>query len=80
MNVDVPDELIDVLKFCTGSSASVIDEKRRDFLHSLKMLQLEVEEERVRWLAEEVATPHKRLLSGINAPLGREAAVNLQHP
>ena len=59
VGVEVPEELMEALKFCTEKSAKFIDEKRREFLQCLKDFQLEVEDERVQWLADEVASPHK---------------------
>ena len=66
MDVDVPEELLAALKFCSENTAVVIDEFRNEFLVKFKEMQAEVEEARAKWFAEEVPPPHKKLMSGIN--------------
>ena len=69
MDLDIPDELFEAMKFCTTNEPEVIDEVRREFLENLEKWQEDLKEERERWYQECVAPEHKRLLSGINVPL-----------
>ena len=80
MDVEVPEELMDAWKFCIENTAGIIDDTRGDFLQVSKELQLEVADERAQWLAEEVASPHRRLLSGINVPLIKRLQVMFDIP
>ena len=71
MDIDAPEELMQALKFCCEKSPAEIDAHRREFLQFLDMIQEIIEPERVKWVAEEVAEPHRKFLTGIKVLLIR---------